>query len=129
MKKFLSLFALLSLFFISGCISAGKLPSEDLEALDKCEDIIKILRNPSIPANSKEKYEAAKELNERIDLHFTRETATVDKFFYHRDGFVDGLTTETPVFTFLYQYGDKFIRFRFFTCRMFITRVEIREND
>ena len=64
-----------------------------------------------------------------VDLHYTRETATVDKLFYHRDATVDGLQTEEPVFTFTYRYGNDFVRIRFFTCRMFVTRVEIKENE
>ena len=62
-------------------------------------------------------------------MTFTRETATIDKLFYYRDAQADGLDTEEPVFTFTYRYGNDFIRIRFFTCRMFVTRVEIKENE
>ncbi len=131
MKKFLFLFSAVSaVLLFSGCATTGeKLPSEDLEVFEKHADIIKILRNPKIPPNSKEKYEAAKELTKHVDLYYTRETATVDKLFYYGDADVDSLETENPTFTFMYQYQDKFIRFRFFTYRMFILRVEIRENE
>ena len=113
---------------LAGCNSVGKLPAEDIEVLDKYADTIEILRNPQIPANSKEKYDAARYLVRHVDLHFTRETKTVNDLFYYRDAQIDGLDTETPVFTFLYQYRDNNIRIRFFTCRMFITRVEISEK-
>ena len=122
--------AVLALFF-AGCnsVSSNRLPSEDIEVFEKHSDIIAILRNPKISPNSKEKYFAAKELLKYVDLHFTRETKTVNKLFYHRDAEADGLHTETPVFTFTYRYGNDFIRIRFFTFRMFVTRVEITENE
>ena len=131
MKFFRIPAAVLILLFLAGCISVSpeRLPSEDLEVLEKHSDIIAILRNPGLSPDSKEKYEAVKELIRHVDLHYTRETATVDKLFYHRDATVDGLQTEEPVFTFTYRYGNDFVRIRFFTCRMFVTRVEIKENE
>ena len=129
MKKLFSIAtALLFSLLLPGCIYTEKLPSEDIEVLEKYADIIAILRNEKLPANSKEKYDAARELVKYVDLHFTRETRTVNNLFYHRDAQVDGLNTETPTFTFLYQYRNNYIRIRFFTCRMFITRVEISEK-
>lgn len=132
MKAFFSILltGVLALTF-AGCstVSSNRLPSEDIEVFEKYGDIIAILRNPKISPNSKEKYNAARELIKKVDLHFTRETKTVDKLFYYRDAAADGLHTETPVFTFTYRYGNDFIRFRFFTCRMFVTRVEITENE
>ena len=109
-----------------GC-ATEKLPSEDIEVLTKYADIIKVLRSPSIPPNSKEKYEAAKELIEHVDLYFTRETKTVDTLFYHRDAMIDA-PGDKPVFTFIYSWKNRSLRIRFFTCRMFITRVEIVEK-
>ena len=132
MKKFLIpvVFLLLSLSVFTGCITGdNRLPSEDIEVFTEHQDIISILRNPSIPADSKAKYDAARELVKKVDLTFTRETATIDKLFYYRDAQADGLDTEEPVFTFTYRYGNDFIRIRFFTCRMFVTRVEIKENE
>ena len=117
------------ILFASGCVTDDRLPSEDIEVLEKHADLIRILKNPQISPNSKEKYEAAVELTRRVDLTYTRETATVDKLFYHRDAQVDGIDTDTAVFTFTYRYGNEYIRFRFFTCRMFVTRVEIKENE
>jgi hypothetical protein len=117
------------ILFASGCVTDDRLPSEDIEVLEKHADLIRILKDPQISPNSKEKYEAAVELTRRVDLTYTRETATVDKLFYHRDAQVDGIDTDTAVFTFTYRYGNEYIRFRFFTCRMFVTRVEIKENE
>ena len=113
---------------ISGCTSIAKLPSEDIEVLDKYADTIAILRNEKLLPNSKEKYDAARYLVRHVDSHFTRETKTINNLFYYRDAMVDGLNTETPVFTFRYQYLDNQIIIRFFTCRMFVTRVEISEK-
>ncbi|MBE6355632.1 MAG: hypothetical protein E7058_00785 [Lentisphaerae bacterium] len=124
-------FLLISALIFAGCstVSSNRLPAEDIEVFEKHNDIISILRNPKISPNSKEKYEAAKELIKHVDLHFTRETKTVDQIFHYRDAAADGLHTETPVFTFTYRYANDFIRIRFFTCRMFVTRVEITENE
>ena len=127
-KLLLAACTALAVFCISGCVSVEKLPSEDIEVLDKYADTIAILRNEKILPNSKEKYDAAKYLVRHVDLYFTRETKTINNLFYYRDAMVDGLNTETPVFTFRYQYLDNQIIIRFFTCRMFVTRVEISEK-
>ena len=130
MKKLLNAAALVSvMLLLSGCFTVSeKLPSEDIEVLSKYSDTISILRNSKISPDSEEKYEAARYLIRHVDLHFTRETKTVNNLFYHRDAQVDGLHTETPTFTFLYQYRNNYVRIRFFTCRMFVTRVEITEK-
>ena len=127
-KLLLTACTALAVFCISGCVSIEKLPSEDIEVLDKYADTIAILRNEKLLPNSKEKYDAARYLVRHVDLHFTRETKTINNLFYYRDAMVDGLNTETPVFTFRYQYLDNQIIIRFFTCRMFVTRVEISEK-
>ena len=130
MKKllFAPILAAMMLFFC-GCISTNdKLPSEDIEVLDKHRDIIAILRSPRIPPNSEAKYNAAKALIKHVDLYFTRETQTVDKLFYHRDAMVDAPGSDNPVFTFTYMHENKILRIRFFTYKKFITRVEITEK-
>ncbi|MBR2344259.1 MAG: hypothetical protein IKA71_00540 [Lentisphaeria bacterium] len=128
MKKFLLFaFAFLLTVFNSGCV-ADKLPAEDIEVLEKHADIIKILRSPEFLPNSKEKYQAAKELIKYVDLHFIRETGTVNQLFYYRDAAIDSPGANDPIFTFTYQYADKLLRIRFFTYQMFVTRVEITEK-
>lgn len=129
--KILLKFAFMSflLMLVSGCVTDNRLPSEDIEVLEKHADLIRILKDPQISPNSREKYEAAMELIRHVDLTYTRETATVDKLFYYRDAQIDGIDTDTAIFTFTYRYGNDYIRFRFFTCRMFVTRVEIKENE
>ena len=129
MKKLL--FALLPaamVLLFCGCLTTDKLPSEDIEVLDKYRDIIAILRSPRFPPNSAEKYNAAKELIANVDLYFTRETQTVNKLFYHRDAIVDAPGSDNPVFTFTYRHENKILRIRFFTYKKFITRVEITEK-
>jgi hypothetical protein len=127
MKKFLYLAILPLLLFAAGC-ATNKLPSEDIEVFEKHADILKVLRSPKILPNSKEKYEAAKQLIKNVDLHYTRETATINKLFYYRDASVDAPGSDNPVFTFTYQHGNDLLRIRFFTFRMFVTRVEITEK-
>ena len=127
-KKFLKLiFPAIIALTVSGCMS-DRLPSEDIRVLSDYADIIAVLKNPKIPRNSKEKYEAAKKLIRNVDLHFTRETATVDKLLYHRDAAISSPGSDDPVFTFLYEYKGSFVRLRFFTYKMFVTRVEIVEE-
>ena len=108
---------------LAGC--ATKLPSEDIEVLSEYSDIIRVLRDPKLTPNSKEKYEAACKLVDKVDLYFTRETGTVNKLFYYRDAYVDKANSDTPVFTFSYTWRGNLLRIRFFTYKMFVTRVEI----
>ena len=131
MKTFFTIaVSLLAALILSGCFTTKeKLPSEDLEVFEQYADLIKVIKDPKLPSNTEKKYQAVKELISEVDLHYTRETSTVDKLFHFRDATIDGLDTETPTFTFLYQFKNKFVRIRFFTCRMFITRVEIKENE
>ena len=126
-KSYVVRFAAVLLGLLCGCAS-DKLPSEDIEVLTKYDDIIRVLKSPTLPPNSKEKYEAAKALIEHVDLYYTRETGTVNKLFYYRDAIVDSPETENPVFTFTYMWSNKTLRIRFFTFRVFVTRVEITEQ-
>ena len=112
------------LILTSGCVTE-KLPSEDIEALEKYKDTIAVLKNNNFSADSKEKYEAACKLEKLVDFYYTRELKTVNAFFDYRDMLVDDPSKDSPVFSFNYRYGDKYIRFRFFSHKMFVTRVEI----
>ncbi len=128
MKKIsIPAFSALALLFICGC-AVTRLPSEDIEVLSKYADIVSVLKSPDLRPNSREKYEAAKKLVKYVDLHFTRETSTVDKLFFHRDAAVDNPGGDDPTFTFTYLWENKMVRIRFFTFRMFVTRVEITEK-
>ena len=116
-----------ALLFVTGCTTV-KLPSEDIEVPVKYRDIIAILKSDKFPADSKEKYEAAKELISKVDLYFTRELKTVNNLFNYKDMLVDSKDRDNPVFSFNYRYRDNYIRIRFFSHKMFVTRVEISEN-
>lgn len=115
------------MIFSSGCATV-KLPSEDIEVLTKYSDIIAILKSDKFSADSKEKYDAAKELAEKVDLYYTRELSTVNKLFNYKDMLVDARDNDNPVFSFNYRYRDHYIRFRFFSHKMFVTRVEVTEK-
>ena len=127
MKKYLTLFAAAGLLLAAGC-AAERLPSEDLEVLVVCADIIKVLKDPSIGPNTKQKYDAARELVKKVDLTFTRETATLNEIFYHKDALIDFPDLPDRTITFNYQYRDNYIRFQFRTFRNFVTRVDITEK-
>ena len=116
-----------ALILLCGC-ATEKLPSEDIEVLTRHKDIIDVLKSNKFSTNSKEKYEAAKKLAKHVDFSFTRELKTVNSLFNYRDMLVDNQRRESPVYTFNYRYGDNYIRFRFFSHRMFVVRAEVTEK-
>ena len=115
------------LLLTSGC-ATQKLPSEDIEIFTKHRDLISVLKSDRFSADSKEKYEAAKELVKHIDFSFTRELKTVNEIFNYRDMLVDNQRRDNPIYTFNYRYGDRFVRIRFFSHRMFVVRTEITQK-
>ena len=126
MKKLLfALPLLVVLLTTAGCASTRKLPSEDLEVPQLYPELIAVLKDPSLPANSREKYEAIKELIDKVDMTFTRETKTIDQLLYHGDAIIDDPRAENRIITFNYQYGDRYIRLKFYTFRNFVHRVDI----
>ena len=124
---FVFLFAAAAVLLLPGC-ATDKLPSEDIEVLEKHSDIIAILKSDNFPADSKEKYEAAKKLVRKVDLYYTRELKTVNSLFNYKDMLVDAQNQDNPVFSFNYRYRDHYVRIRFFSHKMFVTRVEITEK-
>ena len=127
MKIKSTLLLLCALFLSAGCVTE-KLPSEDIEVFTLHKDIIDVLKSDKYSADSKEKYEAARKLIRTIDLYYTRELKTVNAIFNYRDMLIDGTNADNPVFSFNYRYGDKSVRIRFFSHKMFVTRVEITEK-
>ena len=125
--RFLTLLPLAAVVFLCGC-ATDKLPSEDIEVLTKHKDIIDVLKSNRFSTNSKEKYEAAKQLIKVVDFSYTRELKTVNEIFNYRDMLVDNQRRDNPVYTFNYRYGDNYVRIRFFSHKMFVTRVEITEK-
>ena len=125
---FSAIFAALAILLLSAGCASDKLPSEDIEALTKYSDIIKVLKSDEFKPDSKEKYDAAKELVQKVDFYFTRELSTVNAFFNYKDMLVDAKNQDNPVFSFNYRYRDHYVRLRFFSHKMFVTRVEITEK-
>jgi len=122
---FLSLSAAL---FLCGCTTVKRMPSEDIEVPKLFARQIRILKDPTIASNSKEKYDAAKEMLKKVDFTFTRETRTLDNIFCDKDAIIDFPNSTQRQITFNYQYGDHYIRLTFFTFRQWVMRVEIREK-
>ena len=116
-----------AVLLLAGC-ATERLPSEDIEVPVVCADIIKVLKDPSIGPNSRQKYEAAQALVKKVDLTFTRETSTLNEIFYHKDALIDFPDLPDRTITFNYQYRDNYIRFQFRTFRNFVTRVDITEK-
>ena len=128
MKKTIFCFAFFAvLLFLSGC-ATEKLPSEDLEVPVLYADIIKVLKNPDLKPNSKEKYDAARALLKKVDLSFTRETKTINELFYHRDALIDLPNSKDRTISFNYQYKDKYVRIQFKTYQNFVVRTIITEK-
>ena len=129
MKRFLcsagSFFSVL--FLLCGC-ATEKLPSEDLEVPVLCADLIKVLKDPELAPNSKQKYRAAKAIAKKVDFSFTRETKTLNDIFYHKDALIDFPERDDRTITFNYQYQDNYIRFKFSTYRNFVVRVDVTEK-
>ncbi len=118
--------AAVSAFAMTGC-STPKLPSEDIEVPVLYADAIAVLKS-NLPANSREKYEAAKYLLDKVDFSFTREVQTLDKIFNPRDAFVDRPKSAEQMIMFYFQYKNKSVRFCFYRYIDVVTKVEIIEN-
>lgn len=126
-----ALFVALSLLFAGGCSlvqEEKKLPSEDIEIFKFYPDLISILKNPNLPPNGREKYEAARAIIRKVDFSFTRETKTINDIFFYGDAIIDAPEAEDRTISFNYQSGDHYVRFRFFTYRNFVLRVEVTEK-
>jgi len=121
--------AAVAVFVIAGCASTEKMPSEDIEVPVLYADLIQVLKNPELPPNSREKYEAAKAINQKVDFYLTRETKTLNDIFFHGDAIIDTPNRRDRTITFNYQYGDKYIRFSFFADMNFVLRVDIKEHN
>ena len=115
-------------FAAAGCGSVEKLPAEDLEVPQFYGDLIKVLKDPNLRPNSKEKYEAAKELIRHVDFEFTREVKTLNEIFYHGDALIDTPTHADRTITFYYPYGGHFVRLTFYTYKNAVLRVKVDEK-
>lgn len=125
----IALFSLsvLCLVFAAGC-ATKRLPSEDIEAPRLYAPIIEVLRDPRIPCNSKEKYDAIRDLMKKVDFTFTRETKTINEFFAPGDAIIDLPDAVDRKIAFNYQYRNNYVRIVFSTYRNFVVRVDITEK-
>jgi hypothetical protein len=126
MKTLSLLFVLLSLV-LAGC-AVKRLPSEDIEAPRLNSQLIGILKDPQLKANSKEKYDAIRALMKKVDFTFTRETKTINEYLSPTDAIIDLPEAMDRRITFNYQYRNKYVRLTFFTFREFVVRVDIAEK-
>lgn len=104
------------------------LPAEDIEVLSRYRNIIGVLKDPKIKTASEEKYNAAMELAEKVDLSFVRETQTLNQLFYHGDAIIDSPNTPDRIITFYYEWQDHSIRLVFHAYTKFIVRVDIHRK-
>lgn len=125
--KYAAIFAVFCSLILAGC-AVKPLPSEDLEAPVLNSHLISILKDPRIGANSKEKYDAIRELLKKVDFTFTRETKTINEFLSPSDAIIDIPEAVDRRISFNYQYRNNFVRLTFFTYREFVVRVEILEK-
>jgi hypothetical protein len=126
MKYGVLLLSVLSLMF-SGC-ATKLMPSEDIEAPRLYASLISVLKDPQLPANSKEKYDAIRALMKKVDFTFTRETKTINDFLSPADAIIDLPEAVDRRITFNYQYRNNYVRLTFFTYRNFVVRVDITEK-
>lgn len=112
----------------AGCVGTEKLPAEDLEVHKFHGDLIRILQDPKLPPNSREKYEAAKELVSKVDFTLARELRTLNSIFYHGDAMIDTPDQPDRTIIFYYPYGGHYVRLTFFTYKNFVLRVKIDEK-
>ena len=131
MKKFSVLILFAGLFLFSGCRSTdNRMSSEDIEVPKKYHDIIAILKDNRLSSNSREKYEAVKDLLEVVDLSYTRELKTVNELFYHGDARLVPASSSngTDEYLFNFQYKNNYVRLRFVAYKMCVLKVVIEQK-
>lgn len=113
---------------LSGCASQKprKLISEDIEVLTVFAPEIRVLQDPNLRTNSKEKYEAAKRLAEGVDFTLTRSVETLEQIFLVRDALTTRSIEYGDEIAFYYNYQHNYVRFRFWRTKNVITESEVR---
>ena len=122
------LFASVVLFSGFGCATEEILPAEDLEVQTFHADLIRVLQNPKLPPNSREKYEAAKAIVAKVDFSLTRELNTVNSIFYHGDALIDTPNEPDRTIIFYYPYDGHYVRLTFYTYKTWVLRVKIDQK-
>ncbi len=108
--------------------SGKRLPAEDIEIFDLYPREIAVMKDPTLPPNSKEKYETIKYLIRKIDFKMTRETKTLNDLLFYGDALIDSPEAMERTITFNYQYGDNYVRLEFRTYGPFVFRVDITDK-
>lgn len=108
-----------------GCATEEMLPAEDLEVRQFYGHLINVLQDPKLPPNSREKYEAAKELVSKVDFTMTREVKTIDSIFYHGDAMIDTPDQPDRTIIFYYPYEGHYVRLTFYTYTTWVLRVKV----
>ena len=116
-----------ALAVLAGC-ATKRLPSEDLEVPILYPEEIAILKNPNIPSNSEEKYNAIKRLVKEVDFTCTREAKTINDLLYFGDGVPDSTDRPDRTITFNYQYGDHYVRLVFALYQTVVLRADVIEK-
>ena len=128
MKKTAGFLAIcLAVSFLAGC-ATKRLPSEDIEVPKLYPEEIAILKNPSIPPNSKAKYDAIKTLVKHVDFTFTREAKTINDLLYFGDGIADAKDRPDRTITFNYSYEDHYVRLVFSLYYTVVLRADVIEK-
>lgn len=124
---FLTILAAVSLI-TAGCGTIGStvLPAEDIKIFEVCKNEIAVLKNPRIPANSKQKYEAARSLSTKIDFSYTRTIKFLRQVFLEADARVSNKGDGTMLIIMYYPYEDKFVSFEFLRYRDLILKSNVR---
>ena len=123
--KYFCLFAVsLAALFCTGC--STMLPAEDIKIFEVCKDEIAVLKNPRIPRNSKEKYEAALSLSKKVDFSYTRTVQFLGKIVLDADARVSNQGNGSSVIIMYYPYKDDFVSFEFHRYRDHILKTNIR---
>ncbi len=133
-SKIFRVFRVLPLFFavlstaLAGCATEEKLPAEDLEVPQFYGALIQVLQDPKLPPNSREKYEAAKELIGKVDFSLTRELKTINSIFYHGDALIDTPDQPDRTIIFYYPWNGHYVRLTFYTYKTLVLRVKVDEK-
>ena len=127
-RFFTFLFAAGALVAGFGCATEEILPAEDLEVQKFHADLIRVLQNPNLRPNSREKYEAAKELVSKVDFTLTRELNTVNSIFYHGDAMIDTPNEPDRTIIFYYPYDGHYVRLTFHPYKNWVLRVNVDQK-
>ena len=79
-------------------------------------------------SNSKEKYEAAKVLADKVDFTLLRELNTMNLIFYHGDALIDTPNEPDRSIAFYYPYEGHYVRFIFHTYKTWVLRAKVDQK-